>query len=113
MTCMLQFYTHLIEYESIIVELDQLDLSTEEKKHLAQLADSTIHSNILDVILAQLSEAERTEFLKQLQENDHRQIWHFLNERVDAVEEKIKKSAEDLKKELRKDIAEAKEKKKP
>lgn len=101
------FYTHLIEIESLIVELDKLDLSLEERAHLASLVDSSLHHTILDVVLSQLSEEDKRVFLNHLQKNDHDKIWQFLTSKVDKIEEKIKVAAEDLKKQLYKDIREA------
>lgn len=105
------FYTHLISVESLIVELDQLDLSESEKKHLADLADSTLHQSILDAILSQLNDEDKHLLIKHLHSGEHDRIWEFLNSRIDGVEEKIVNVADGVKKELHKDIKEAKEKK--
>ncbi|MBI2314905.1 hypothetical protein HYU93_02500 [Candidatus Daviesbacteria bacterium] len=105
---MKHFYTHLIEIESIIIELDKLDLSMEQKTHLTSLIDSSLHHTILDVVLSQLSIQDKKIFLTYLQEGKHDKIWQFLNEKVDGVEEKIKKAAEDLKLQLHKDLKETK-----
>lgn len=102
------FYTHLIEIESVIEELDKMDLSKEEKIHLSQLLDSSLHHTILDAIFSQLNEEDKKVFATYLQEGEHEKIWKFLNEKIDGVEDKIKKVAKDLKKELYKDLKEAK-----
>ncbi|MDP3948264.1 MAG: hypothetical protein Q8P87_00970 [bacterium] len=104
------FYTHLIEIESIIVELDKLDLSQEQKIHLTDLIDSSLHHTILDAVLSELAPADKKVFLNHLREEDHSKIWKFLNEKVDNIEEKIKKVAYDLKTELHHDLKEAKSK---
>ncbi|MBI2020363.1 hypothetical protein HYS94_02985 [Candidatus Daviesbacteria bacterium] len=106
-----QFYTHLVEIESIIVELDKMDLSEEEKMHLASLVDSSLHHTILDAILSELSEDDKKIFLRHVHEDDHQKIWQFLNEKTNNIEEKIKKAADDLKIELHKDIKRAKQEK--
>lgn len=104
------FYSNLVEIESIIVELDKLDLSDEQKIHLASLIDSSLHHTVLDAILSELPSHDKRVFLAHLKENDHGKIWQFLNEKVDHIEDKIKKAAEDLKIELHKDLKEAKNK---
>ncbi len=106
---MKQFYTRLIEIESVTSELDKLDLTEEQRLHLAALLDSSLHHTILDAILSQLSDQDKKVFLTSLNENDHVKIWRFLNEKVDNIEDKIKKAAEDLKIEMRKDLKKAKE----
>lgn len=108
---MKQFWNHLVEIESIIVELDELNLSKQEKYHLASLVDSTLHHTILDAILSKLSETDKRVFLKYVHDDDHEKIWQFLNEKIDNIEDKIKKAADDLKIELKKDLREAKAKK--
>lgn len=104
---MKQFYTHLVEMGSIIVSLDKMDLSQEEKLHLAHLVDSSLHHTILDAILSQLQDEDKVVFLNHLKADDHDKIWKFLNEKVLGVEDKIKKAADDLKSQLHKDIKEA------
>ncbi len=101
------FYSHLIEIESLATELDKLDLSKEQKAHLADLVDSSLHHTVLDAVLSELTETDKKVFLNHLRENDHSKIWHFLNEKVDNIEDKIKKAADDLKDELHKDLKEA------
>ncbi len=104
------FYAHLIEIESVTSELDKLDLSEEQKVHLTGLIDSSLHHTILDAVLSELTPADKRVFLNHLQDSDHGKIWNFLNEKVDNIEEKIKKAAHDLKTELHDDLKEAKSK---
>lgn len=103
------FYSHLIEIDSIILELDKMGLSEEEKMHLAQLVDSTLHHTILDAVLSELSESDKRVFMQHLNSGNHDKIWKFLNDKIEGVEEKIKKTAEDLKKELHQDLRKAKQ----
>ena len=106
-----KFYSHLIEVESLVIELDQMDLTDEQKTHLATLVDSSLHHAILDAILSQLTDVDKRVFVSYLNEGTHERIWKFLNEKIDGVEEKIKKASEDLKLELHKDLKEAKNRK--
>ncbi len=103
------FYTKIINIESILEELHSLDLSDEERIHLASLIDSSLHHAILDEVLASLSEEDKKLFLRLLsEEEEHEKILSFLNDKVDNVQDKIKKVADDLVKEMHKDIREAK-----
>lgn len=102
------FYSHLIEIESIVMELDKMDLTEEQKVHLTSLIDSSLHHTILDAVLSQLLPQDKKVFLNHLKEDDHSKIWKFLNEKVDNIEDKIKKAAEDLKIEIHKDLKKAK-----
>lgn len=105
---MKQWYSHLVKIETIIIELDTMNLSKEEKKHLAQLVDSNMHHTILNAILSHLNEADKRVLIMYLNEGNHDKIWKFLNQKIDNVEDKIKKVAQDLKHELHKDLKEAK-----
>lgn len=108
---MKQFYGHLIEIESILIELDKLDLTKEQKLHLTSLVDSSLHHTVLDVILSELPTVDKKIFLTHLKENDHGKIWQFLNQKAIGVEEKIKKAVDDLKMELHKDLNESQKQK--
>ncbi len=101
------FYSYLTEIESIITELDKLDLSLEQKVHLTNLIDSSLHHTILDAILSELTPTDKKVFLNHLKENDRIKIWQFLNGKVDNIEEKIKNAAEDLKTKIHHDLKEA------
>lgn len=103
---MKHFYTHLIEIDSIIIELDKMDLTDEQKVHLSDLVDSSLHHTVLDAVLSELSDTDKKVFLNHLKEDDSIKIWQFLNEKIENIENKIKKVADDLKTELHEDIKE-------
>ncbi len=105
---MSKFYSHLVQIDSLIVELDSMDFSESEKHQLAKLIDSNLHHTILDAILSELPEADKKIFLEHLNNEDHDKIWQLLNEKVENIEAKIKKAAEDLKQDMRQDIEETK-----
>lgn len=104
---MKHFYSHLVEIDSIIISLDKLDLSKDEKLHLAQLVDSSLHHTILDAVLSELSDEDKRAFITHLNDGNHDKTWKFLNEKISEVESKIKKTAQSLKIELEKDLKEA------
>ena len=107
---MKQFYSNLIEIESIVIELDKMDLSDAQKLHLTSLIDSSLHHTVLDAVLSELSETDKKVFLSRLKEGSHSKIWQFLNEKVNNIEDKIKKAADDLTKELHEDLRKVKNK---
>lgn len=100
------FYSHLISIESLNIELGKLDLSEDEKTHLLSLAESNIHHAVLDAILSELSIEDKQVFFELLDREEHEKIFHHLKNKIENIEEKIKKTAEDLAKELQKDILE-------
>lgn len=103
-----KFYSHIIEIESLTIELDKLDLSETERVHLASLVDSNLHHTILDAVMSELAEEDKQVLLEHLKSDDHEKIWKLLNERVDDIEEKIRKTAKQLKDEMHGDIKDSK-----
>ncbi len=104
---MSKFYTHLIEIDSLLVELDKMDLSSEEKKQLTSLIDASLHQTILDAIFSQLNPSDKRAFVAKLAHEEDAKIWEFLNQKVDKIEDKIKQAAQNLKEELHQDIKKA------
>lgn len=106
-----QFYAHLVEIESLHIEIDNLDLTDEERGELKNLINSNFHHSILDTVLSELQEEDKKKFLEHFTNDDHEKIWEHLKSKTENIQEKIKKAAEKLKNEFLKDIKEAKEKK--
>lgn len=104
---MAYFYTKFIVVETLFMELHNLDLSDNERHHLASLVDSSLHHVILDEILSQLSSVDKKAFIYRLKENpEDLGIMDFLNEKIEGVESRIKKVADELVLEMNKDIKE-------
>lgn len=102
------FYSHIIEIDALVIELDSMNLSKDEKQNLAKLIDANVHNHVLDVVLSELSEEDKQLFLKYLNLDDHEKSWEYLQSKIDKVEGKIKKTVEDLKVEMNRDIRESK-----
>lgn len=103
-----KFYAHLISMEEVLIELDSLELSPDEKHHLSQLLDSNLHHTVLDAILAELSDEDKETLLRLINSDKHDKIWEHLNGKVVGVEEKIKKAAQEITSQMHKDIKDAK-----
>lgn len=101
-----QFYSHLIKTDSLVVRLERMKLSEDERAHLLGLMESNIHHVVLDAILSELSEQDKKLFLKELANEDDNATWSFLKKKIDNIEDKIEKTAEELQKELHSDIDE-------
>lgn len=98
------FYSYHVEMESLIIEIESLDIEKHEKEHLKALAESHIHHAIVDLILSELNKEDRKLFVKYLNTKDHEKIWKFLNARINEAAKKIKNTAQLIKSELYKDI---------
>ena len=102
------FYSHLVDLYSLFGELDLLSLTKAERKELESLAHSHVHQAILDTILSHLTDDDKKKFLELVVLGDSDKIWSHLHERVEKIEEKIKDASEQIKKELKEDIAKVK-----
>lgn len=98
------FYSHLVDIEILETELEDLELSDEEKQELLDLAHKNIHSEVLDVVLSELPGEDKKKFAHLVKEENHEEIWFHLKDRINMAEEKIKQAIEQIKAELREDI---------
>ena len=88
-----------------------MDMSPDERMHLIALAETNVHHAVLDTVLSELPQEDKKEFLIHLRDENHEKVWELLKVKVKNAEGKIKKTAEEVIKELLKDIEEAKKKK--
>lgn len=103
------FYAEIIKMDSVITQLDELDLTEGQKITLSELVDSTIHQTILDVAFSGLSLQDKRAFAEKVKNDPtDKTLLDFLRERTDNIEEEIIAAVEELKKDLEKDIKEAK-----
>src|SRR3989344_1458699 len=96
----MHFYSHIVETSSVSLALGELELTKDERRHLVSLVEENLHHAILESVLSELSEKDKQEFLVLLATDEHDKIWKLLKDRVDHIEDKIRQTAEDLKKEL-------------
>lgn len=101
------FYSHIIETDSLVVAINAMQFTDKEKSHLISLIDSSLHHTVLDAILSELSLEDKQIFLRYMISNEDDKIWEHLNNKVDNIEEKIKKAANEIKKQLHDDLSQA------
>ncbi|MDD2822842.1 MAG: hypothetical protein PHQ59_02050 [Candidatus Daviesbacteria bacterium] len=103
------FYSHLVAIETITEKLDELDMTDSQRKHLAELIDSTIHQEVLDIIFSRLNETDKLLFIEQLKNDpSNPEIIKLLNEKAGDIESEIKEAVVKIKKELHEDVETAK-----
>ncbi len=102
------FYSHLVELDWLLSELDSLDLTKEEKRELVDLAHTQVHQTVMDTILSHLDGNDKKRFLELVALGEDKKIWNHLNEKVVKIEDKIKVAAAQIKKELKEDIVKIK-----
>lgn len=102
------FFSHLIEIDTLHVELDSLDMQEHEKEEVKELIEKNLYHTVLDAVLSELSAEDKKAFLSHLAEDDHEKTWELLNKQVVSIEDKIKNAAEKIKKEIHDDIGNTK-----
>lgn len=107
---MRKFYAHLVEIETLTVELEKLELADHEKHELAKLLDVNIHNSVMDAILSKIPDSEKKHFAEIASRDEHEKIWEFLKSKSEDIEEDIRKAASEMKKKLHEDIQEANKK---
>lgn len=106
------FYDSLIMFEEITVELDNYELTEEERNEFINLIDETFHNRILDAILSSLPSEHQETFLSRFHKEPYNQeLFSVLKELSGPdIEDKIKKEAEKIKKEILGEIKKSKKK---
>lgn len=98
------FFSHLVEIDTLHLEIEELNLEGVQKEEIKKLIEESLYHTILDAILSELTEEDKKTFLSHIVEDNHDKIWKLLNTKIENIDEKIKQAAEDIKKEIRKDI---------
>lgn len=98
------FYSHLVNIDSLVSDLDQLDLTSSQKKELLEIAHVHMHQTIIDEILSQMGEDDKKTFLELLATGDDKKIWKHLNSKVEKIESKIASAAKQVERELSQDL---------
>lgn len=98
------FYSHLVELDTLYLELDNHELTDSQKEEIKRLLDESIYHTVLEAVLSELSDEDKKMFLLHLADDDHGKIWEFVNGKVENIEDKIRKAADDIKEKLYEDI---------
>lgn len=102
------FYHDVVDFEWITNELESLDFSKKEKEELAEIAHLQLHQMLLDAILSELSGRDKKIFLANMHYDSSEKTWKHLNDNIEKIEGKIIKISENLKAEVKQDLADAK-----
>jgi DNA-directed RNA polymerase specialized sigma subunit len=103
------FYSDLISIETLYAKLDELDMTADQRVHLANLIDSTIHQEILNIIFDKLSEEDKLLFIERFRENpEDKEILNVLKSKSKDIEKEIKETVKKVSEELHEDMVDAK-----
>ncbi len=105
------FYSHIIEIDSLFVEMDLLDMEKHEREELILIIESSVHHLVLDIVLSKLPEEDKRLFLSHLTQDRHDDIWELLHTKTKQIDKHIREGVDKLKQDMHKDISRAKAKK--
>ena len=106
-----QFYSHLISYESIRLEMNGLDLSEKEKDDLLKIVESHVHHTMLDEALSHVRGEDKKAFLLHVHQEEHDKAMTILRKHTQDIEKHLLQATHVLFEGLRDDIRELKKKK--
>ncbi|MEX0621914.1 MAG: hypothetical protein WD187_02890 [Candidatus Woykebacteria bacterium] len=90
--------------DRIILELDTLEVHSEEKEKLLKVVDEIAQLRLLDAALEKLEEKDKQLFLEQLQGGSAQMAAQILREGIENVEEILLERAKVLEEEILVDI---------
>ena len=95
--------------DNIIVELNTLDISEDEKEKLLKMADELAEYRFLNAILDKLDEKDKEIFLDYTHGGTPEVLAEFLHDKIVGIEEILTEHARNLEYEILEDIRSLKE----
>ena len=91
------FYSHILTIEPVHNKLSELDLQDHEREELINILHSHIHITVIDIVLSELDEGKKKEFLHLVgvkQGDDD--AWNFVLAHIEEGEDKIKRAIDQI-----------------
>lgn len=100
------FYDKYIILEEVEIELNRLEMDSEERQELEHLIDEMIHHRVMDRLLTHLPRHHHAEFLDRFHKAPYDEaLIRYLDQRIEkSVKEHIEEEIEKLKKEILEDL---------
>lgn len=98
-----------IKWGKINLELEQLDLQTEEKEKILKMAYELVELKLLDLVLEKLEEKDKELFMEQFHGGSVEIAAEFLREKIAGIEELLSERASLLEAEIVEDVRSLKE----
>lgn len=86
-----KFYSHILTIEPIHEKLSSLDILDDQRSQLLDILHSHIHVTVIDIILSELDEGKKKEFLHLVAvKEDNAGAWNFVLANIEKGEDKVK-----------------------
>lgn len=84
------FYQQFLTLQNLENQLDSKDLEIQEKDQLMQIVISSLHHEVITLILSELPPHSHQIFLLLIKtEPENPKLWNWLEERITGIKEKI------------------------
>ena len=99
------FYDHLVNLHELHITFDEVGIPLKHRKALIEMADSTMHHEIFDLLMIEIPSEHKTYFLEIFSDDPSDvRILEWLKSKVPDVENKIKNRAEEVKTNLKNEV---------
>lgn len=92
-----KFYQHILTIDPVHEKLSTLEINDDDKNKLIEILHSHIHVTVVDVILSELNEGKKKEFLHLIAlSEDNGGAWDFVLAHIEKGEDKVKKAIDTI-----------------
>lgn len=92
-----KFYSHILTINPVHDKLSELDIQEAEKEELIEILHSHIHVTVIDIILSELDEGKKKEFLHLVGvKEDNEGAWDFVLAHIEEGEDKVRKAIDQI-----------------
>lgn len=95
------FYDHLINIHELHLEFDRLNIPVKDRNELMEMADSTVHHEVFDLVMVEIPSEHKTYFLELFSTDPgHPELFTFVSGKIPDFETKVKDRINMVKDEL-------------
>lgn len=99
------FYKQFLTLQNLETQLDSKNLGVQEKDQLMQIVISSLHHEVITLILSQLPLHSHQIFLLLIKtEPQNPKLWEWLEERIKGIKEKIAKQIKTVEQEFMEEL---------
>jgi len=92
-----KFYSHILTIEPVHNKMLELELQDHEREELINILHSHIHITVIDIILSELDEGKKNEFLHLVGVKESEdEAWNFVIAHIEEGEEKVKRAIDQI-----------------
>ncbi len=92
-----KFYSHILNIEPVYEKFSTVQIEDKQREELLNLLHSHIHITVIDVILSELDEGKKKEFLHLIAlQEDNSGAWDFVLANIEKGEDKVRETIDKI-----------------